>query len=383
VGRAEPPRPPSRLRRFEQFVRDYTAGVDERELRKLVDRDAPRVYSVLMRDRGGETPPAKGPKRLLWNARLLFLSLSEKLTPSRRLIFAGSLLAALLGLADVDLGFNTPDYGLRVDASPAFFLLAVAGLVFLLASELVDRVLVRDELEVARQLQDELLPKHPPLVPGWEFAHSWRTANDIGGDYHRFEPLPDGRWAIVVADASGHGMAAGLLMAIADTTLRLAIDLEPSPRAVAQLLHRAVRRTGDRRAFVTLFYALLDPASGRLEFVSAGHPSPIVRRAGGGVEEPAAGSLPLGARERCAPSEGEIALAPGDLMVVATDGLFEALDPAQRSFGWERLRSLVAEPVANAADLHERLRSAVERHTGDAPPSDDRTIVVVSRAALG
>jgi ABC-type oligopeptide transport system ATPase subunit len=87
------------------------------------------------------------------------------------------------------------DYGLQIDASPGFFLLAVAGLVFLLATELVDRVLVRDELEVARQLQSVLLPKEPPRVPGWLFAHSWRTANDIGGDYHRFEPLPDGRWA--------------------------------------------------------------------------------------------------------------------------------------------------------------------------------------------
>jgi len=377
-----PPRGASRLRRFQQFVRDYTAGVDERELRKLVDRDAPRVYSVLMRDRGSEVPPKKRGRRLLWNARLLFLSLSEKLSPPRRLIFAGSLLAALLGLLEVDFGFNTPDYGLQIDASPAFFLLAVAGLVFLLASELVDRVLVRDELEVARQLQTELLPKTPPLVPGWSFAHSWRTANDIGGDYHRFEPLPDGRLAIVVADASGHGMAAGLLMAITDTSLRIALELDPAPRAVAALLHRAVRRTGDRRAFVTLFYGLLDPASGRLEFVSAGHPSPLVRRADGRVEEPAPGSLPLGARERCSPAEGEIVLAAGDLLVVATDGLFEALDPAQQAFGWERLRRLVAEPAAGAGALHERLRRAVEGHAADAAPSDDRTIVVVARESL-
>jgi hypothetical protein len=377
--RPSPPRPPSRLRRLERFVRDYTAGVDERELRKLVDRDAPRVYSVLMRDRGGETPPKKGPERLLWNVRLLFLSLSEKLSPPRRLIFAASLLAALLGLVDVDFGFNTPDYGLQIDASPGFFLLAVAGLVFLLATELVDRVLVRDELEVARQLQNELLPKAPPRVPGWLFAHSWRTANDIGGDYHRFEPLGDGRWAIVVADASGHGMAAGLLMAITDTSLRIAIELDPAPRAVATLLHRALLRTGDRRSFVTLFYGVLDPTTGELDFVSAGHPSPIVRRADGRLEEPAAGALPLGMREHALPASGALALAPGDLLVLATDGLFEALDSEQHSFGWDRLRDEVARPAAGAAALHDRLREAVDRHGGDAPPSDDRTIVVVER----
>lgn len=374
-----PPRGSNRLRRFERFLRDYTAGVDERELRKLVDRDAPRVYSVLMRDRGAEPPPAKGPGRLLWNVRLLFLSLSEKLTPTRRLIFGGSLVAALLGIVDVDFGFNTPDYGLQIDASPGFFLLAVAGLVFLLASELVDRVLVRDELEVARQLQTELLPKSPPEVPGWAFAHSWRTANDIGGDYLRFEPLADGRWAIVVADASGHGMAAGLLMAITDTSLRIALELDPAPHAVAELLHRAVRRTGDRRAFVTLFYGLLDPASGRLEFVSAGHPSPLLRRAAGDLEEPASGSLPLGLRERAEPVAGALTLAPGDRLVIATDGLFEALDGAQQAFGWERLRQEIARPAAGARQLHDRLRDAVERHVGDAATSDDRTIVVLER----
>jgi hypothetical protein len=367
--------------RFETFVRDYTSGMAPEDLRRLVDRDARRVYSVLTRDRVGPAPPERGLKRLLFDARLLFLSLSEKLTPGRRLIFALSLIAAAIGAFGFELTYNSPDHGFQIDASPVAFLVAIAGLLFLLASELVDRVLVRDEVEVARQLQRELLPKGPPEVAGWTFTSSWRTANDIGGDYHCFERLADGRLAILVADASGHGMAAGLLMAIADTTLRIGLEHDPSPPAVAALLHRALRRTGDRRAFVTLFYGLLEPSTGAVEYAAAGHPSPLVRRADGRVEEPVAGSLPLGMVETCRPELGAFRLAPGDRVVLCTDGVFEALDQNGDAFGWERLRQAVAAPSAGAVDLHARLTAALDRHVDDEPVSDDRTLVVFERRA--
>ncbi len=355
--------------------------METEDLRRLVGRDASQIYSVLMRDRADEPRPERRVRRLLHDARLLFLSLSEKLSPRRRLVFALSLLAAALGFMGMRMQINTPDWGFRIDASPLAFLLAIAGLVFLLASELVDRVLVRDEVEVAQQLQKELLPKRPPELAGWSFANAWRTANDIGGDYHRFETLADGRMAIVVADASGHGMAAGLLMAITDTSLRIALDLDPAPAAVAALLHRALQRTGDRRAFVTLFYARLDPASGALDFVSAGHPSPIVRRRDGTLEEPASGSLPLGLATQPRPVQGELTLQPGDRLVICTDGVFEAPNADGDAFGWDRLREVIASSPDGAAPTLARVREALRGHVGDEPPSDDRTLVVVERLA--
>jgi hypothetical protein len=374
-------RRPSLLARGRDFVRDYTAGMEPDDLRRLLDREAPRVYSVLLRERLAEMGEARGVRRVLRASRLLFLSVSEKLTPARRLIFALALIATFFGLSGVELTVNSPDYGFRVDARPLFFLVAIGGLLFLLATELVERVLVRDELQVARQLQRELLPKASPLVPGWSFAHSSRTANDIGGDYYLFQPLADGRLALAVADASGHGMAAGLLMAITDTALRLAIDLDPAPRAVAGLLHRALRRTGDRRSFLTLFYGLLEPATGRLDWVCAGHPPPLLRRAGGGVEEPViAGSLPLGAREQAAPASGELTMAPGDQLVLFSDGLFETVGAAGEAFGYERIRHELAAP-GDASALHDRLRDALARHLGAQPLPDDLTLVVVARAA--
>ena len=367
------------MKRFGTFVRDYTRGMEDEGLKRVFDRDAQRVYSVLMRDRDVAARPKRGLRRVVFDAKLLFLSISEKLTPGRRLLFAVSLIAALLALTSMKYSVNTPQWGFRIDGSPLGFTVAIAGLLFLLATELVDRVLVRDEVEVARQLQAELLPQAPPELPGWSFASSWGTANDIGGDYHRFEPLPGGRLAVVVADASGHGMAAGLLMAITDTALGIAVERDAEPDAVARVLHRAILRTNDRRSFVTLFYGLLDPATGALRFVTAGHPSPIVRRADGRLEEPAAGSLPLGLATEPKPFHGEMSLAPGDLLVVVTDGVFEAVGANGEAFGWERLRQLVARGPGSAAQLHAALRSALDQHVGAEPLSDDRTLVVIER----
>ncbi len=127
--------------RLREFFGGYTDGMSAEELRRLFGDDAARAYAVLVRDQEGEDgQPAGRVRRFLWRVKLLFLGLSAKLTPGRRLVFAGSLVCALFGLVET------------ADSSPGFFLLAVAGLVYLLAVELVDRVLVRDELQVARQL---------------------------------------------------------------------------------------------------------------------------------------------------------------------------------------------------------------------------------------
>jgi serine phosphatase RsbU (regulator of sigma subunit) len=373
---ARRPRRPSTFARLSEAIDRYTSGMDPSDLRRFVDRDAPRVYSVLLRERGAEAAGTRGVRRILRIAKLLFLSISEKLSPPRRMIFVLSIVAALAGAADVR--FTWAEHSVVLEAGTLFHLIAVAGLLYLLAAELVERVLVRDELQVARQLQEMLLPERVPELPGWRLAATWRTANEIGGDYHHFEALSDGRLAIVVADASGHGMAAGLLMAIADTALRVALENDPAPEAVAAVLHRALRRTGNRRSFLTLFYGRLDGATGRLDYVCAGHPPPLVRRADGTIEEPPAGALPLGLRESCEPVRGELALAPGDLLVLFSDGLFEAIDARGEAFGHDRIRAELA-AATGAADLADRLLAALDRHlAGEALP-DDLTLVAIAR----
>ena len=156
------------------------------------------------------------------------------------------MILAFLGL-DTDQ-VEVGDESIEIWTHPVLLLVAVIGLVFLLILELADRVLVRDELEVARQLQRDLLPNVAPAIEGYEFAFSYRSANTVGGDYYDFLPLADGRVALVSADASGHGMASALLMAIANTSLKLAVDVDPAPVAVARIMNRALKRAGGPRA---------------------------------------------------------------------------------------------------------------------------------------
>ncbi len=186
------------------------------------------------------------------------------------------MVATVLGIFDIELSMGER---ILVDSSPLWFLVAVAGLTLLLALELVERLRVRDEIEVARTLQRDLLPQQVEPPRGWRISHRYSTANEIGGDYYAFLPLDDGRFAFAIGDASGHGIGAGLLMAIASVSLEAALEVDSSPQAVLSSVNRILCRTGGSRAFLSLFYGLLDPLTGQLEWANAGHPYPLLRRA--------------------------------------------------------------------------------------------------------
>ncbi len=362
-----------RFRNAERFVRSYTEGMRESELGRLFDRDAARAYDVLTREYGGGEEPESAFWRFLHRVRIFFLGISFKLSPPRRLLFAVCIVLGLWGATDIDLDY-TPSLRMAI-----LSLASLAGLVLLLVLELADRVVVRDELEVARELQRELLPRQAPTVPGYEFAFSYRTANTIGGDYYDFISLEDGRVVLVMGDASGHGIAAGLLMAIANSALKLGFDTDPDPVAVASQVNRALCRTGGRRAFMTLFCGVLEPLSGRIDFVCAGHPFPFLRRADGSIAELGTGSLPLGIRVELELERQRAVIDPGVTLLLYTDGVVETLNPAGESFGFERLRQGLAEG-GSSRTVHDRLVSELDCFRGDEPVYDDRSVVVVSRS---
>lgn len=364
------------------FLREYTAGLNVRDLRRLFDQDATHAYKVLTRDRDETEEPEDPTKRFFHRVKVVFLGISYKLGPARRMLFVLCLLFAVLGLiSPPSFEFYSDQARVELDFSPFWFLLSIGGLLWLLVVELVDRVRVRDELEVARNLQSDLLPDTSPEVTGYQFAHSYRTANEVGGDYYDFQTLPDGRLAILMGDASGHGIAAGLLMAIANATLKTALDVDPEPEAVASLLNAALFRTGDRRAFMTLFYGLLDPTTGRLDYLCAGHPFPLLRRAGGEIEELGTGTLPLGLRRELELQAESVELGSGDLLVLFTDGLPESVNgPDGDAFGFKKIRELLA-TVGSPDRVHDRILLAFDQHIGHEPLTDDLTLVVISRAA--
>jgi hypothetical protein len=370
----------SAVERAHTFFREYTAGLNPRDVRRLFDRDAVRAYAVLTREHSAEPEPKKGLKRVLFRAKLAFLGLSYKLTPPRRLLFAVSLLSFLIGLfSDSTFSYTSKGTRILVQFSPLWFGISVGCLVFLLALELVDRVRVRDELEVARELQDDLLPHDLPTLPGYLFAHSYRTANEVGGDYYDLTLLPDGRFSLMMGDASGHGMAAGLVMAIANATLKTALDLDPSPERVLALLNRTLCRTGTKRTFMSVFYGVLTPETGELEYVCAGHPFPLLRRANGALEELGCGGFPLGLREPLEVVRRKVNLEPGDLLVLYTDGLPEAVDAeGKAAFGYERIQAAL-KPGGSPQSVHDGILRSFDRHVGEEPIRDDLTVVVIAR----
>jgi hypothetical protein len=354
------------VKRYSVLVRDYTGGLDVRVAHRELGRDTSRAWGILTRERADESVPKGWLRRFLHRCRIIFLGLSSKLSPVRRMLFAVCLALALIG---VQVG------------RPSFLLASVAGLVLLLALELADRIVIRDELEVARELQREILPHTPPAVPGYQFAFSYRTANTIGGDYYDFLPMPNGRLALMVGDASGHGIAAGLIMAIANTTLKMALDTEEHPLAVATMVNRALFRTGGSRAFMTLFCGFLDPTSGRLDYFSAGHPYPMLRRTDGSIVELGEGCLPLGIRDDVSPTPGTVDLEPGDLLLMYTDGIPEAVNQAGAAFGFDRLRDLLV-PGGTVTEVHDRVLRELAAFGGELDPVDDRSLVVIARGAL-
>lgn len=373
------PRAPA-LDRLGRFAREFTDGLRTEDVRRLFERDAAQAYAVLARDRAPGAEPEKGPRRWLHRAWVLFRGISFKLSPPRRLLFVFSLLAGLFALSGHRVRFGAPEQGLSVDAdtSGLWLVVSLGCLVYLLAVELADRVLVRDELEVARSVQAELLPRGEIEIPGYRVAHGYRTANEVGGDYYDFLPVAGDRVAVVVGDASGHGMAAGLVMALASAAIRTAVELDPSPVAVARTVNHVLARTGGARSFMSLFVGLLEPATGALEYVDAGHPFPLLRRAGGEVVELGRGGLPLGLRPSLPLSAERTTLAPGDTLVFYSDGLPEGVGRDGQTFGFERLRELVA-PGGTVAELHQRILAEFDaRHGGDSL-ADDLTLVVVAR----
>jgi len=367
----------SRFRRAQSFVRQYTAGVRGGDLRRLFREEASDAYQVLTRDQPPVPEDAEGARAFVQRVKLLFLGLSYQLSPPRRLLFALAVVLALLGTCRIE--YNSSGGGVHVGSSTGPLIIAVVLLVFLLALELVDRVRVRDELEVARELQRQLLPRAAPALAGWQLAHSYRTANAVGGDYYTFRELPDGRVALVGGDASGHGIAAGLIMVIAHSTLQLATDLDPRPEAVVPLVNKAIASAGGSRSFFTMFYGLLEPATGRLDFVCAGHPFPLWRHADGEVVELGRGGLPLGIRKSLDLTPETVTLAPGDLLLIYSDGIPESVRRASgETFGFDRLRHLVA-LGGTAQEAHDRVVGAFDAFLAGEPQSDDISLVVLSR----
>lgn len=327
-----------------------------------------------------------GRKRIRRVVRGLFWAMMMKLSPARRVLF----LIALLLLVFPHFTFV---FGSTTIETPNMSFISGIALLILLALELADRVLMKRDLEIAREIQSWLMPAAPPQVRGVDIAFATRPANTVAGDYYDAflrpatggsepqPPVPDSgqRLLLVVADVAGKSVPAALLMATLQASLRTLAALPCSlPELVGRLNQYVCAQNPGRHRFTTGFLAELQPATGRLQYVNAGHNWPLLRRTSGEIERLGTGGVPLGimpdARYEC----GNTTVATGDLLLIFTDGLIEAENKKEEEYGEARMLGLINQSYANsAAEVLQQLMASVDGFVGAARPHDDITCLLL------
>lgn len=239
---------------------------------------------------------------------------------------------------------------------------------------------MKEELRLASRIQSDLLPKEPPRIPGYDIAGRSIPAQMVGGDYFDFIGMEGGRTALCLGDVSGKGLPASLLMANVQATLRGQTLLSPSARECIQRANRLLYQSTSSEKFVTLFYSILDPARHTLCFSNAGHENPFLLSEQREPVRLSEGGVVLSIMEDFPFEEKTIPLAPGDIMVVFSDGITEAINPNQELFGEGRLAELLQQHRGeSAAEIIESIVRGVKQHAAAAPQMDDMTIIVVKR----
>ena len=242
------------------------------------------------------------------------------------------------------------------------------------------------DLGTARQVQLHFLPQRPPEVPGYDFFDYYLAADEVGGDYFGYVPLADGRLALAVGDVEGKGVAAALLMAQLCAEVRFCLTTSKSPAAAVEQLNRSLSAENLGYRFITFVLCVLDPRTHTLTIVNAGHMPPL-RRLGKsrtveelGVDD---GGLPLGCDLEKGYRQTEIKLEPGDAVVVYTDGISEAMNPAGELFGSAAIRRELARSSAQLEQLGENLLHAIESFVQDQKQNDDICLVCFARNLRG
>lgn len=238
------------------------------------------------------------------------------------------------------------------------------------------------ELQLAMEIQQRFQPTAPPHVPGYELQGISFPCYEIGGDYYDFIQRADGRLVIALGDVSGKGTAAALLMSSLHAAIHAQTGSHDTLVETISAVNRYLAENIPPNRFVTLFFAELDPGSGALSFLNAGHNPPLIVHAAGTVEQLASGGLPLGIKADAEYREGRTNMQVGDVLVIYSDGVTEATSPTGEEFGPTRLYEVVSRNVdASAAGIRDRIESALTKFSQGTQAADDITLVIVKRQA--
>jgi phosphoserine phosphatase RsbU/P len=368
--------------RLHNFWQRVTEGLEVSQLWSQFESEARSSYRLYSKDVAAKTPEGLTDHgRHLHVVKEFFWAVLEKLSPARRVL----MLAALVLLAIPHSGFSYHGEGGKIYSVEFDLHFWAALLLFvLLMLEIADRVVMKRDLQIAREIQTWLLPGAPPQIPGLTVAYATRPANTVAGDYYDVFPRPgktqdENRVVFAVADVAGKSIPAAMLMATFQASLK---TLSTAQVALAELVanmnrYACTNSQGGLR-FTTAFFSEYDSVRRTLTYINAGHNNPILRRANGAIERLDVGGLPLGIRPEASYQSATTTLAPGDWLVIFTDGLVEAENAHQQEYGEARLLNAIAIYAATTpGDMLQRLMAEVDLFVGSTPQHDDVTCMLL------
>jgi serine phosphatase RsbU (regulator of sigma subunit) len=373
--------------RLHQFWQRVTEGLQVSQLWSQFETDARTSYRLYSRDVAAKTPDGLTHRgRNLHVVKEFFWAVLEKLSPARRVL----LLVALVMLLFPSTGFNYQDAEHEVHVVELDFHFWGGLLMFLLLMlEIADRVVMKRDLHIAREIQTWLLPGAPPQIPGISVAYTTRPANTVAGDYYDVFPRPgrtseENRVVFAVADVAGKSIPAAMLMATFQASLKtLSTAQVPLEELVANMNKYACSNSQGGLRFTTAFLAEYDAARRIFQYINSGHNNPILRRASGLIERLDVGGLPLGIQPDAKYESASVALQPGDWLIIFTDGLVEAENARQDEYGETRLLSVISAAAATTpGEMLKRMLADLDIFVGSTPQHDDVTCLLIKAEDL-
>jgi phosphoserine phosphatase RsbU/P len=388
AGPLPPPRDPYTARvepvmtRLERFWQRVTEGMRLNELWKQFRTDARSSYQLYSREVDSTRTPGVGrAKHFLQLAGQFFWAIILKMTPARRVLLLVALV--LMFAPSGEASWQSSDGGLKILTFDGHFWGALLMLL-LLVLEVGDRVVMKRDLQIAKEIQAWLLPANPPQVPGLEVAFATRPANTVAGDYYDVfsrssSDSSAGTFLIAIADVAGKSIPAAMLMATFQASLKTLSTLPgPLTELVGRMNTYACSNSQNGRRFTTTFIAEYDPATRDVTYVNAGHNAPILRRQSGAIERLEAGGIPLGIQENVPYESGTVRLQSGDWLVIFTDGVIEAENNRAEEYQESRLFAMLhANTMVAPQMLLNSIMLDLDRFVGDAPQHDDVTLMLL------
>jgi phosphoserine phosphatase RsbU/P len=390
LRRREPRPHPDRVR---EFIESYTRDLTSRDFKRLFTLETPEAYR-LFAQRIDESDFAGRPWHVrVWRrGRAFFMAFTARLSPARRALYGIGLVMALFGLLPqfhgvtivhvpvVPFGPRLPLPGLAWSEGALWLVGGFLAMNLLVMLEVADRLTLKRDLEVARDIQRSMLPQEMVTGGGLEAYGFTRPANTVGGDFYDVLQTPDGRLVIALGDVSGKGSPAALLMALTLAILRTLVDARLLPAELARRLNVQVARHAPGSRFVTMFLAVFDPITGALQYVNAGQNPPMLRRVHGAVERLTIGGVALGMFELSTYTTGETSLEAGDILVLFSDGITEAENKQGVFFDEAGLGEVIDRHWwEDAATLGRAIVASVDAHATDTRLNDDLTVLAIRR----